>query len=85
MRDVLQFHRDKPINLAEFMRCSKIAGIQIAPGDAERLFRSIDVNQSGTIDSVRLVEALDAHATKIWLNAQYFQIPSQLQRKRNEV
>lgn len=61
--DVLQVHNDKPINLAEFTRCSRIAGIRIAPADAERLFRSIDVQQRGTIDAGRLIAALDAHAT----------------------
>ena len=34
--DVLRCHIDKPINLAEFKRCSQIAGIRIAPADAER-------------------------------------------------
>ena len=50
----------------------KIAGIRIAPSDAEMVFRSIDTDQRGAIDAGQLVAAIDAHATKNLLQPSVF-------------
>ncbi len=53
-----------PIDLPQFVRGSMLAGLQVAPADAERLFRSVDGSNTGRIDPARLVASLRQHGTR---------------------
>jgi Ca2+-binding EF-hand superfamily protein len=67
LKEVFDVHRDEPINLNQFLRGTQLAGVQIAPSDAERLFRTLagggsDGGTSERMDSAKFIRSLEQTA-----------------------
>ena len=64
LKEVFSVHQNEPIDINQFLRGTKLAGMRIAPSDAERLFRSLGSKDPATgrtyVDGNDFVASLEA-------------------------
>ena len=65
LKEVFSVHQDEPIDMAQFLRGTQLAGMQIAPSDAQRLFSSLSAKDPATgrsyMDGKNFIKSLESY------------------------
>jgi len=65
LKEVFSVHQDEPIDMAQFLRGTQLAGMRIAPSDAQRLFSSLSAKDPATgrsyMDGKNFIRSLESY------------------------